>query len=180
MKNIWKLTWFLVLPLILVYCEKDQDQTMDNEEELITDVVMTFTDELGNNQTFSFSDPDGPGGNAPSLDEITLASLATYDLSIQFLDASDPMDLEDITLEVAEESAEHLVCFDFSGNISSITISDDDENGLPLGLEAVLTTLQPGNGTLTISLKHLPDKDNSIPCSTGETDVEVTFQVVIE
>lgn len=180
MKNIWKLTWFLTLSLIFVYCEKDQDQGIDNEEELITDVVLTFTDELGNNQTFTFSDPDGPGGNTPSQDEITLASLTNYDLSIQFLDASNPSDIEDITIEVEEESEEHLVCYDFSGNISSITLTDTDQNNLPLGLEALFITQQPGTGTLTISLKHLPDKANANPCSTGETDVEVTFQVVVE
>lgn len=180
MKKLVRLIWILVLPWFLVFCEKDQDQTMDNEEELITDVVLTFSDELGNSQAFSFSDPDGPGGNAPSQDEIRLSSLSNYELQIEFLDASNPMDVEDITAEVIEESAEHLVCFDFSGNINSVTITDTDENSLPLGLEAILITQQAGEGSLTISLKHLPDKTNSIPCNTGETDVEVTFQVVIE
>jgi hypothetical protein len=180
MKNIIRNTWLLLLPWFLVNCEKDQNQTMDNEEELITDVVLTFTDELGAEQVFTFSDPDGPGGNSPSQDEVRLSSLQNYELSIQFLDASDPMDVEDITEEVMEEAAEHLVCYEFTGNINAITITDSDENNLPLGLEALITTGQSGNGSLTISLKHLPDKTNTLPCSTGETDVEVTFQMVIQ
>lgn len=180
MKELFKLIGILLFPLVIFSCEKDQDQVMDNEEELITDVVLTFTDDQGTNQSFTFSDPDGPGGNAPSQDEIRLSAVYSYEMSVQFLDASDPMDVEDITEEVMEEAAEHLVCYNFTGNINSVIITDSDENSLPLGLEAVLITEQPGNGTLTISLKHLPDKTNATPCNTGETDVEVTFQVVIE
>lgn len=180
MKELIKLMGILLFPLVIFSCEKDQDQVMDNEEELITDVVVSFTDDQGTIRSFTFSDPDGPGGNAPTQDEIRLSSVYSYEMSVQFLDASDPMDVEDITEEVMEEAAEHLVCYNFSGNINSVIITDTDENSLPLGLEAVLITEQPGNGTLTISLKHLPDKTNAIPCNTGETDVEVTFQVVIE
>lgn len=180
MKELFKLIGILLFPLVIFSCEKDQDQVMDNEEELITDVVLTFTDDQGSNQSFTFSDPDGPGGNAPSQDEIRLSSVYSYELSIQFLNASDPMDVEDITEEVMEEAAEHLVCFEWTGNINSVTITDTDDNNLPLGLESLITTGQPGTGSLTISLKHLPDKTNTLPCTTGETDVEVSFQVVIQ
>ena len=180
MKELFKLIGILLFPLVIFSCEKDQDQVMDNEEELITDVVLTFTDDQGSNQSFTFSDPDGPGGNAPSQDEIRLSSVYSYELSIQFLNASDPMDVEDITEEVMEEAAEHLVCFEWTGNINSVTITDTDDNNLPLGLESLITAGQPGTGSLTISLKHLPDKTNTLPCTTGETDVEVSFQVVIQ
>lgn len=180
MKRIEKLIWILTFSVFFLSCEKDQNQPMDNEEELITDVVLSFTDELGMEQSFTFSDPDGPGGNDPVQEEIRLSSLQSYELAVQFLDSSDPMEIENITLEVLDESDEHLVCYGFDGSISTLTIVDVDQNNMPLGLEALLTTNQPGSGTLTVSLKHLPDKTNALPCNTGETDVEVTFAVVVQ
>jgi len=83
-----------------------------------------------------------------------------------------------ISIEVKEEDDEHLVCYSVHGG-TTVTITDKDENGLDLGLEAEVNTADAEMGHFTISLKHQPDvKDGS--CDVGETDVEVRFVLEVE
>ena len=166
--------------LLWTGCEKDDDEGPDNEEELITTVRLTFTDGAGNSSVFNFSDTDGIGGNPPVAEDIILAPNTAYVLSMEFLDESNPTDVADITEEIKAEATEHLVCFDFAPPISAITRIDQDGDGKPLGLESDCTTGDAGSGALTVSLKHQPDKANANPCSTGETDVEATFEVIVQ
>ncbi|MFT4758312.1 MAG: hypothetical protein ACI9XO_000106 [Paraglaciecola sp.] len=168
----------LASSLFFTACD-DDDNVQMNEEELITTVELTFT-ENGNVTTFAFRDTDGDGGNPPVIDPIQLTSGTAYSIAVRFLDESNSSDIEDITVEVQEESDEHLVCFSTTGNLEDVTINDTDSAGNPLGLIADLTAGQAGNGTLTVVLKHQPDKALTNPCSTGETDVEVTFEVEIQ
>jgi hypothetical protein len=99
---------------------------------------------------------------------------------VEFLDESKADHTHDITEEVKEESNDHLVCFVVSGAISAPVIGDLDGNGKPLGLESALSTGDTGTGVLQVTLKHLPEKASTAPCSTGDTDVDVTFLVTIE
>lgn len=164
-------------------CSKDDDDnTPDNPQELITTVELTFTDALGNSSTFIARDLDGDGGNPPVVDDITLEDNTVYTVTARFLDERDPGDVEDITVEVREEDLEHLVCYLFGGDpIFNTNIQQDpDSNGDPLGLITIMSTSNPGSGFLRISLKHEPDKSTADRCSTGETDVEVDYDVTIQ
>ncbi|MAT53055.1 MAG: type 1 periplasmic binding fold superfamily protein [Saprospirales bacterium] len=157
-------------------CDDDND-VVPNEQELITTVRLTFTS--GNESlVFNAIDADGPGGNPLVVDEVNLAANTTYQLSVAFLDEQDPANAEDITEEVREESTEHLVCYEATG-VPSPTGLDLDANGKTLGLKATYTTADAASGSLKVILKHEPDKDAANPCATGETDVEVTFNVVV-
>ncbi len=64
----------------------------------------------------------------------------------------------------------------------AITKTDVDGNDNPLGIETSVTTGEAGSGTLTIVLKHEPIKpnDGSSSSAAGSTDVDVTFNIVIE
>ncbi len=172
-------TLFILSTFLFTACDKDDDG-MDNEQELITTVQLTFTDGAGASLVFNVKDLDGDGGNPPVADEIKLKANTSYTLSVKFLDESDPSHTHDITEEVKEESDEHLVCFTSSGAMSAPVATDTDTNGKPLGLQNSLTTGSAGSGSLTVSLKHEPDKSAATPCSTGETDAEVTFPAVVE
>ncbi|MEZ7887763.1 MAG: type 1 periplasmic binding fold superfamily protein, partial [Flavobacteriales bacterium] len=61
-----------------------------------------------------------------------------------------------------------------------------DEEGNPIGLSTVLTTGEMGSGTITVTLRHEPNKDaagvssGDIANAGGETDIEVTFNVEIQ
>ncbi len=183
--NAFSRTVKMILPLFALVvivstgCQRDDDDGNHNEEELITSVLLTFIDSNGASSTFSFKDTDGSGGADPVVQDISLKAGKNYTVAVQFLDESNAADVHDITLEVAQENTEHLVCFETEGNLSTPEATDTDTNGKPLGLINSLTTGTTGTGKLTIRLKHQPDKNNIIPCETGDTDVEATFDVAI-
>lgn len=152
----------------------------ENEEELITTVELTFENSSNSNDVriFKFADPDGDGGNAPTLfDTIKLEANSTYNLGIRFLDES-KSPVEDITEEVREEADEHLVCYTSTGNITT-TITDQDGNNQALGLRATVATQATQQTDFMIRLKHQPGVKNG-SCDVGETDVEVDFTLVIQ
>lgn len=176
----------MTLPLLLVgillfnACIKDDDDGNNNEEELITSVVLTFTPTNGGaSSVFNFRDADGAGGADPVVDNIALAAATSYALSVKFLDESNAADVEDITLEVAEENVDHLICFETTGEMPQPAVEDMDDNGAPLGLQSRVITTVAGNGKLTIRLKHQPDKNAATPCNTGDSDVEASFNVTV-
>jgi hypothetical protein len=97
---------------------------------------------------------------------------------------------EDITEEIKELALEHQVFYQKTGGINNIiyadTPSNKDLNGNPVGLESVFTTTGVATGTITITLKHEPNKsapnvaNGDIKNAEGTTDVEVTFDIVVE
>ena len=173
------LSLFATTILLSSACNRDDDDNNPNEEELITSVILTFTAPGGTSTSFSFKDKDGDGGADPVVDDITLVAATNYSLTVKFLDESNPADVEDITQEVAGENTEHLVCFEAEGNVPLPVAEDMDDNGKPLGLASRLITAAAGTGKLTVRLKHQPDKNAATPCDTGDTDVEATFNVVV-
>lgn len=170
---------FALVILLSNACNSDDDDSNPNEEELITSVILTFTTPGGTSTSFSFKDTDGSGGANPVVQDITLAAATNYSVAVKFLDESNAADVEDITLEVAAENKDHLVCFEVQGGVPQPTVEDADDNGKPLGLASRLTTAAAGSGKLTVRLKHQPDKNAATPCDTGDTDVEATFNVGI-
>ncbi|NJK88728.1 MAG: hypothetical protein HC923_04595 [Myxococcales bacterium] len=180
---------FLVAPLCLAACG-DDDGGDGNESEVITTVNATFTPSGGGAfETFSWEDLDGVGGQAPTIDSITLAAGTTYTLAIEFLDERDPANVIDITEEVSEEAEEHEVFFlgtAVSSGLVSVTVLDQDPNGLPLGLDSEVVTSQAGTGVLRVQLQHQPPI-NGQPVKTansteddGEPDVIANFPITVQ
>lgn len=178
--------------LFITSCEKDEpeDPIIPNEEEVITTLNFTLTPDGGGTPVvLSFQDLDGDGGNAPTISEGTLDNNTIYNGSLELLnELEDPA--EDITLEVAEEELEHQFFYEtlFPTELSDVNIAynDLDEEGNPIGLSTVLTTGEMGSGTITVTLRHEPNKDaagvssGDIANAGGETDIEVTFNVEIQ
>ena len=65
------------------------------------------------------------------------------------------------------------------GDMRIFVSQTQDKKKNPLGLAGTIKTTTAGNGSIKVSLKHTPDKKAATPCSTGETDVELTFPVTI-
>lgn len=153
-----------------------------NEEELITTVELTFTDStnLSNVSVFRFKDADGDGGNDPSVfDTINLENGKTYLLAIRFLDESNSNNVLDITEEIEEESAEHIVCFTPSA-LNGLKITRTDSDGtFEIGLQSKWITTEAGLGAVKIALKHQPGNKNGT-CAPGHADVEINFPTVIK
>lgn len=182
--NKYLLALFSMCFLFIVACEPDEAED-ENDEEVITDMTYTLTSG-SETVVLSFSDPDGEGGAAPVVTGGTLSANTSYSGSIELLNASDPDDIEDITEEVAEEDDEHQFFFDSSIAGLSVAYGDSDDDGNPLGLNTTLTTGAAGQGTLTVILRHEPNKtaagvpDGDIANAGGETDIEVTWNVNVQ
>lgn len=156
------------------------DPDEHNEEELITTVLLAYTDTVSNlSDTVTFRDADGPGGLAPSAyDTIVLAPNRVYRVNLSLLDESHDDHAHDITAEVRDEGVDHQVFYAVAGANLVVAYRDQDANGLPLGLQTLQTTGAASTGTLTVTLKHQPGlKSASSTVATGETDVQIAFQV---
>jgi hypothetical protein len=175
---------FLYLNLLIVLswqaCKKDSDLPKlpepINEPEVITSLIITFTDSANasNIITAKFIDNDGDGGNQPTtFDSIQLKSNTTYYTSLALFNG---ILNEEITSEIAEEANDHLVIFKATGINLNIFISDSDNNSppLPIGLKSKWHTGIAGNGAVEIILKHQPGiKDGTE--APGDTDVDLIF-----
>lgn len=181
--------WAMALsPLLFTAsCSDDDDNAPDepvNEEELITTVNLTFTSG-GGSVTATWQDLDGPGGEDPIIDNLTLDTNVTYTLSVQFLnEQEDPA--EDVTEEVLEEALEHQVFFLVDAGLPlSIAYNDTDSDGNPIGVSNTAVTSGSGGGNLEVVLRHVPDKnaagvsDGQIENAGGDTDVQVQIPVTI-
>lgn len=175
-----KVLFSMFLGTFLISCDKD-DPVIPNEEELITTLNYVLTPVNGGSSiTLSFKDLDGDGGSVPIITGGTLVANTTYFGTLEVLDES-VSPAENITEEIEEESADHQ--FFFSSTISGLNISYDDEDtdGNPIGLKTLVSTGAAGSGTLTVTLRHEPNKEadgvaeGNITNAGGETDIEITF-----
>lgn len=168
-------------------CSSDDDSIPEiiNEEELITTMKVSLVPENGGETlVLNFQDLDGDGSNEPIIDSEILAANTVYSGTILLLnETTDPA--ENITLEVAEEGEAHQ--FFYSNNAGMITnYTDEDSNGNPIGINFSLETSAATSGSLTIILRHEPNKsaegviDGNIENAGGETDILVTFPISVE
>jgi hypothetical protein len=183
MKNL-KLIALLVIPVIFSTSCSNDDAPV-NEEEVITTVTTTL---VGGGQTITLTsrDLDGDGPNAPVVTiSGNLVAGTTYTGSTRFLNELESP-AEDITVEVEEEGADHQVFYQLPSTIGTVTYTDTDTNGKPIGLNFTLVAGTSGStGTLTVTLRHLPNKTASgvsggdITNAGGNTDAAVNFSVAI-
>lgn len=179
------LAFLFMLATLLYSCKKDDNDVKNpippgNENEVITTLRITLVDSLNTSdvRVFEFRDPDGPGGVPfDRFDTIRLDSNRTYLATVLLLNETvSPTDT--ISQEVANEADDHLFCYVPAGTSTSVWITDQDSQGLPLGLYSTWYAGQAATGTLEVSLHHQPGIKNG-DCSLGETDVEVNFVVQV-
>lgn len=174
----------LVAAPFFVSCDDDSDgPTPDEGNEQITTVryVLTPTTGGGAPVTVEYRDPDGDGGTAPTIGTLTLAPNTTYTGRLTFLDET-KSPAEDITKEVEDEDDEHLVVFTPTGTNVTVSITDRDENNLPVGLQTQVVTgaanASGSTGALRVVLRHQPTGKDGTP-TPGDTDVDVNFPTAV-
>lgn len=177
----------LTLLFILPACDSTEpDPGGAGEEELITRVVLTLT---GGGQTLTATadDPDGDGVGIQT-DTITLQTGTTYTGRIAvFNDLATDAGEQDITAEIRAEDDEHQFFYTVGGAVAvqeavTITITDQDENGLPVGLDFTVAVADVGlgTGTLNVVLSHYDDVPKNGTDRSDETDIDVTFPLVVQ
>lgn len=189
--RLFNTTLFLMTATtLLVACGEPGDSP--SEEEVITRVTLTFQPMgTGAPVVANYDDPDGDGGAAPTADPIGLFAGTPYTLSVGFQNGlEDPP--EEITDEVRDEGDEHQVFFLGSSGLT-ITPTDTDANGLPIGLTSSVSVDGAG-GELVVVLRHLPPVNGNpvkvaglaeqaqregVASLPGATDAEVTFTVSV-
>jgi hypothetical protein len=173
---------FSIIVLILVFsaCKKDDPKPV-NEEEVITTFTVVLTPSGGGVPvTLKFQDQDGDGSMAPvTTVSGPLSSGKTYTGVITLLDESRAV-VANITEEVEEESDDHLFCFSVTGSNLTVVASDSDSKGLPIGLTSTWVTSTAGAASVKITLRHQPGTKTGTCPGTGETDVEVNFNLTIQ
>ena len=184
--NLKFLALFLSSTLALTSCSNDDSAV--NEEEVITTVRVTLEDASGNTIVLQSQDLDGDGPNAPILTPIgggILSANTTYTGNIEFLNELESP-AEDITIEVEEEGDEHQVFYQLTATLGTVTYTDTDVNGRPIGITFTLTTgSASGTGNLTVTLRHELNKTatgvtaGDITNAGGSTDAEVSFPIQV-
>jgi len=181
----------IVFPLHI----EEEGHAHNEDEEVINEIVLTFTPTGGGNTiSASWFDADGEGVGNPTIEDIILTPNTEYDLAIT-LQNTLGMDVEDITEEIMEEADEHIFFFGFTNDIFSnptgdgniddrndpLNYSDEDSNGLPIGLSTKWITGETVDGELRVVLKHQPDlKTADSDSSVGGTDVDITMSIKIQ
>ncbi|WP_396140119.1 type 1 periplasmic binding fold superfamily protein [Flavobacterium sp.] len=183
--NKTKITLFLAALVSLTACS-DDDNPPVVEEEVITTVIVTLTAAGQQDVILTYTDLDGEDGPEEPDTVVTgnFVSNTTYNGSIEILnETEDPV--EDITEEIAQKDLEHQFFYQVPNSLGSFSYVDFDSNGKPLGLEFDYLTGNAGTGSLTITLRHLLNKNadgvsaGNIANAGGSTDIEVTFPITV-
>ena len=167
----------LLFTLIFQSCQKDDPEHI-HEHELITRVTFEVTPSGGSTSTFNWNE----GDNNLSLN---LNSDTNYEVKVFFYNASDPSDIEDVTMEIREEADEHLIFYDFSNsaNLQVTSSSNDttDSNQMPIGLITTWTTSTSESINAKFYLIHEPDNKTGSSRSSigGGTDVELDLVITV-
>jgi hypothetical protein len=177
----------IAVPLMMLWgCKEDNPAAPDpgNPQELITKVILTLTETgASNTASATYNDPDGDGGNPPTIGTLTLKAGTTYNGTIELLDETkSPADT--ITTEIEEESDVHQFFYTPEGGIVgrvAVVITDKDANNLPVGLEytVAVTAGAAANGTLNVVLSHYDASPKNGVTPSDESDVDIDFPVNI-
>jgi hypothetical protein len=181
--NKTKIFFLAIVAITFTSCDNDDEPV--NEEELITTITTTLTNN-GETITLSSRDLDGDGPNAPVITVSgDLTANTTYLGTVTFLnETEDPA--EDMTEEIEEEDEDHQIFYQAPSAIGTFAYSDSDDNGNPVGLYFTLTTsTSSATGNLTVTLRHEPNKTaagvsgGDITNAGGATDAEVTYPIIV-
>lgn len=185
--TLLKYVFLFTLTISINSCSDDEEVVPPptNEEELITTVKVTLTSG-GTNIILQSKDLDGDGPNAPVITVSgNLTANTNYTGVVEFLNESvNPV--VNITEEVEEEGNEHQVFYQKASNLGTINYTDVDSNNKPIGLSFTYQTGNTTNGNLTVTLRHLPNKNangvasGDITNAGGSTDAEATFPINVQ
>lgn len=175
------LFFFLVVAVGCSSCKKTSVPNNETEHNAINGVELIFKQGSTVVATVVAEDPDGDGGNPPTrIDPIDLKAGQTYAASIVIKNISNGV-VRDVTSEIQLQGKEHEFFFIPGGVNLTVTKTDKDANGFPLGIQTSWTTASAGTGTVMVKLMHKPliKGPNDDPAK-GHSDVQIIFPVRVQ
>ena len=184
------LAYVALAALTFTACKKETNNGPNpNQEEVITTLRVALTDSATSAvTTFRFYDLDGDGGAQATVDTIRLRPNTRYFASLTLLDES-TNPAGDVTEEIREEENDHQFFFTTTNPTFSVTYdtADYDSNNppKPVGLQTKWLSGNAQRTSVRIILKHQPAIKSTITnplgdVTRGDTDVDLTFPVVVE
>lgn len=161
-------------------------QPTENENEVITTVIINLTDSVDASKVISLKYKDlNPNDinegvfTIPNLDDNK-----TYFGELVLLDES-KADIDTVSNDIAKEADDHQFVYKTSDPnfIVNYVASDVDSKGYFVGLKPKITTKNLGGKSvnLQITLYHLPDikkADINENIKNGSTDLDIIFSVI--
>ena len=186
-----KLFMMALLSLALVTsCSNDDDNPPPvNEVELITDVVLTFTNinDAMDVVTMVNDAPDGQEGTFTNTVTGTFTAGETYQLRLTVENSSEAPDIDDVLNDdIIPEADEHFFVYAVSSSLDMTMTRDasdvDGPDGVKLGVNTTWVAGAASMGNLQIILVHEPegadDSDEFGSVTGGEEDFTITFTMV--
>ena len=171
--------------LLVVSACGDSSTAPGGENEVISRVTLTLTPPSGRGALSAYiDDSDGNGPTAPSAQVGTLALVkgVTYAGTVKFENRL-ATPAEDITAEVQAEANEHRVFYTVTNTGVTVTTTDVDGQGRPLGVRfnTAVASAATGSGTMRVVLCHYDGaaKVATATSCAGETDIDLSFNVTI-
>lgn len=186
-KQLMKVVLGITIAGTLITACKKEKVVEPNEEEVITTMRLTFVPVAGGTTlAYQFDDADGPGGAAPTQQEIVLAPSKSYNVTIQLLNKT-LTPAEDITTEILAEADAHRFYYapTVGSNITAWVV-DNDGNGIPLGINSTWSTGAVATGKIKVTLRHYPSNPpgkaagDLVNSTKSGTDIEVEFNTKIQ
>lgn len=169
-----------LLALTFSACDSNKPDDGAGEEEFFTRVTLTLAGSDGSTATAAATDPDGDKANI-QYTTLALKAGVTYTGAITL---RDDINGKDVTPEILGESDEHQFFYTPGGAVTgrlTVTRTDTDANGLPIGLQfrAAVTAGAAASGTLGVVLSHYDGIVKQADVRSPETDLDLTFPVTI-
>ena len=167
---------FLLGAIFFISCSKDDPDAI-NEQEFISNVIVTLVSEDGETQTVDWDLSEMNSQN------INLKVNTNYNVNLSFINSSDPTDVENVTLEIIDEADEHQVFFEFaevSVNVSSAS-NDTKVGSRGVLINSVWNASTTGTGLVRLYLVHQPTNFNATTREAmgGYNDVSIDIPVSI-
>ena len=162
--------------IFTISCSKDDPDAV-NEQEFISNVLMTIDSADGTSQTIDW---DLSEMNSQT---ISLKVNTDHTVGLRFINSSDPTDVEEVTLEIIDEADEHQVFFEFADVSVNVTSASNDTKVGSRGvlLNSVWNASSTGTGLVRVYLIHQPTNFNATTREGfgGYNDVSIDIPVSI-
>jgi hypothetical protein len=179
-----KSVMLLVVVVFVSSCRMTTEPPKDELEEILPNVVtITLSSPQGSSTAVWRSTSTSAGTATVRIDTLVLATGRTYTGAIAAVnDTKTP--IVDLTEDYRSLANEHQFFYAVSGDAQSrvtITITDKDGNNLPLGLQytVAVSSGEGTRGTLNVVLGHYDDVKKDGKTRSPESDIDITFPIVI-